>query len=139
MVPMKTTINGFAIATIAVVAFFGAGPSMGQASSTAREVAAIAEEAYLYGFPMIVGYDVLYQFFIDRGSKQFKAPINQLHNDARVFTPKDTDISTPNSDTPYSLGRTLGEFNRGVRRNSRRSTARGRCSRTGRTFGSRTR
>jgi hypothetical protein len=66
-------------------------------------VTAVAEEAYLYGFPMIVGYDVLYQYSIDRDSKQFKAPINQLHNEACVFTPKDTGISTPNSDTPYSL------------------------------------
>jgi hypothetical protein len=69
----------------------------------AAETKAIAEEAYLYGFPMIVGYDVLYQYFIDRDSKQFKAPINQLLNEARVFTPKDTGISTPNSDTPYSM------------------------------------
>ncbi|MDQ1297116.1 MAG: hypothetical protein QG611_1095, partial [Bacteroidota bacterium] len=30
-------------------------------------------------------------------------PINQLHNEARVFTPADTAISTPNSDTPYSM------------------------------------
>jgi hypothetical protein len=64
---------------------------------------AIAEEAYLYGFPMIIGYDVLYKFFIDRNSGQFKAPINELHNEARVFTPRDTGISTPNSDTPYSM------------------------------------
>ena len=67
------------------------------------EAQATAEEAYLYGFPMIVGYDVLYQYFIDRDSKQFKAPINQIHNEARVFTPTDTGISTPNSDTPYSM------------------------------------
>lgn len=66
-------------------------------------ISAIAEEAYLYGFPMIVGYDVLNKFFIDKSSGQFKAPINQLHNEARVFTPKDTAISTPNSDTPYSM------------------------------------
>jgi hypothetical protein len=63
----------------------------------------IAEDSYLYGFPMIVGYKVLYDFFIDRDSGQFKAPINQINNEARVFTPKDTSISTPNSDTPYSM------------------------------------
>ncbi|WP_413904939.1 DUF1254 domain-containing protein [Candidatus Skiveiella danica] len=67
------------------------------------EVKATAEEAYLYGFPMIVGYDVMYKFFIDHNSGQFKAPINTLNNEARVFTPKDTAISTPNSDTPYSM------------------------------------
>ncbi|MCU0787503.1 MAG: DUF1254 domain-containing protein [Verrucomicrobia bacterium] len=82
-----------------------AGPKADPASGTDpwAELQAVAEEAYLYGFPMIVGYDVLHQFFIDRDSKQFKAPINQLHNEARVFTPADTGISTPNSDTPYSM------------------------------------
>jgi hypothetical protein len=68
-----------------------------------QQVQAVAEQAYLYGFPMIVGYDVIYKFFIDRNSGQFKAPINEISNEARVFTPKDTAISTPNSDTPYSM------------------------------------
>jgi hypothetical protein len=66
-------------------------------------ITTIAEEAYLYGFPMIVGYKVLYEFNVDRNSGQFKAPFNQLANEARVFTPKDTTVSTPNSDTPYSM------------------------------------
>jgi len=74
-----------------------------QTREQVREAQTIAEEAYLYGFPMIVGYDVLYKFFIDRESGQFKAPINTINNEARVFTPKDTAISTPNSDTPYSM------------------------------------
>ena len=38
-----------------------------------QELPAIAEEAYLYGFPMIVGYKVLHDFFIARSSGQFKA------------------------------------------------------------------
>jgi hypothetical protein len=78
-------------------------PCAAQAQLDQGEAKAIAEEAYLYGFPMVVGYDVLYKFFIDHDSGQFKAPINQLHNEARVFTAKDTGVSTPNSDTPYSM------------------------------------
>lgn len=68
-----------------------------------NELPAIAQEAYLYGFPMVVGYQVIHGFFIDRSSGQFKAPINKINNEARVFTPEDTGISTPNSDTPYSM------------------------------------
>jgi hypothetical protein len=30
---------------------------------------------------------------------QYKAPIGTLTNEARVFTPKDTAVITPNSDT----------------------------------------
>ncbi len=70
---------------------------------TAPQAAAAAEEAYLYGFPMVMGYKVLHDYFVDRNSGQFKAPFNHIANEARVFTPKDTTISTPNSDTPYSM------------------------------------
>jgi hypothetical protein len=31
---------------------------------------------------------------------QYKAPIGKLFNEERVFTPKDTAVITPNSDTP---------------------------------------
>jgi hypothetical protein len=63
----------------------------------------IAESAYIYGFPMIGNYKALYEFTIDKNSGQYKAPFNQVASDARVFTPKDTTVITPNSDTPYSL------------------------------------
>ena len=78
-------------------------PCAAQATFDEDEFRQVAEEAYLYGFPMIVGYKVMHDFFIDRKSGQFKAPINQINNEARVFTPMDTAISTPNSDTPYSM------------------------------------
>ncbi len=52
---------------------------------------------------MVMNYKVLLDFFVEKESGQFKAPINQIHNEARVFTPADTAISTPNSDTPYSM------------------------------------
>src|SRR5206468_1893185 len=40
---------------------------------------------------------------VDRNSGQFKAPCNEIKNEARVYTYKDTAVVTPNSDTPYSL------------------------------------
>ena len=61
------------------------------------------EEAYVYGFPMVMNYGVMYAYFVDKNSGQYKAPFNQIYNEARVFTPKDTAIITPNSDTPYSF------------------------------------
>src|SRR5215510_5840265 len=100
---MQPILLRLAVVAIAIVTLTGATPCAAQEQRAIGALKAIAEEAYLYGFPMIVGYDVLYKWFIDRDSGQFKAPINQLHNEARVFTPKDTGISTPNSDTPYSM------------------------------------
>src|SRR5262245_59471535 len=69
----------------------------------AMETKAIAEEAYIYGCPMIAAYKAMWEFNIDKSSGQFKAGFNEIWNDAQVFTPKDTAIVTPNSDTPYSL------------------------------------
>ena len=50
-----------------------------------------------------MNYAVMYEYSVDRNSGQYKAPFNQIKNEARVFTYKDTAIITPNSDTPYSL------------------------------------
>ena len=67
------------------------------------ETKAIAEEAYIYGLPIVMNYAVMYEYSVDKSSPEFKAPFNQIKNEARVFTPKDTAIVTPNSDTPYSF------------------------------------
>ncbi len=67
------------------------------------ETKAIAEEGFIYGLPIVMNYAVQYAYAVDRDSGQFKAPFNQINNDARVFTYKDTAIVTPNSDTPYSM------------------------------------
>ncbi|MFN8554402.1 MAG: DUF1254 domain-containing protein [Candidatus Obscuribacterales bacterium] len=63
----------------------------------------IYQEAYVYGFPMLMNYGIMHAYFVDRKSGQFKAPFNTIYNEARVFTPKDTAVVTPNSDTPYSF------------------------------------
>jgi len=63
----------------------------------------IAEEGFIYGLPIVMNYAVMYSYAIDRKSGQFKAPFNQIKNEARVFTYEDTAIVTPNSDTPYSF------------------------------------
>jgi hypothetical protein len=67
------------------------------------EAKAIAEEGFIYGLPIVMNYAVMYEYAVDRSSGQFKAPFNQIKNEARVYTYKDTAVITPNSDTPYSL------------------------------------
>src|SRR5215813_316853 len=63
----------------------------------------IAEAGFIFGLPIVMNYGVMYEFVIDRSSGQWKAPFNEINNEARVFTYKDTAVVTPNSDTPYSL------------------------------------
>jgi hypothetical protein len=69
----------------------------------ARQYKDIAEEGFIFGLPLVMNYAVMYDFAIDRNSAQFKAPFNQLVNESKPFTYKDTSVPTPNSDTPYSL------------------------------------
>jgi hypothetical protein len=67
-----------------------------------EEARAIAKEAYVYGFPLVDSYRIQHAYFVDRGGPEYKAPWNQIYNNARVYTPADKAIQTPNSDTPYS-------------------------------------
>src|SRR5438132_10728408 len=70
---------------------------------TKEETKAIAEEGFIYGLPIVMNYAVMYEYAVDKNSGQYKAPFNQINNEARVFTYKDTSVITPNSDTPYSI------------------------------------
>jgi hypothetical protein len=73
------------------------------ADVTPAETKAIAEEGFIYGLPIVMNYAVMYEYAVDKGNPEFKAPFNQIKNEARVFTDEDTAIITPNSDTPYSF------------------------------------
>ncbi len=69
----------------------------------AARIQAIAEDAYVFGFPIVMSYRTWYFFFINQDNPQFVAPMNTLKNFPRVFTHRDTVVVTPNSDTPYSF------------------------------------
>ncbi len=74
-----------------------------QGSPSPAEVRAIAKEAYVYGFPVVTNYSTMYKQAIDKGSKDYRAPFNQIASLANVATPEDKFVVTPNSDTPYSF------------------------------------
>ena len=75
----------------------------GMAAPSIAETKAIAEEAFIYGLPIVMNYAVMYEFAVDSKSNQFKAPFNKINNQHHVATYEDTAIVTPNSDTPYSF------------------------------------
>ncbi len=77
--------------------------SLAQDAPDPDQVRQIAEEAFVYGYPMVVGYGVLYEYAVNTSSDQYKAPFNQIYNTAHVYSPQDTAVVTPNSDTPYSF------------------------------------
>ncbi|MFG6082747.1 DUF1254 domain-containing protein [Paracoccus litorisediminis] len=78
-------------------------PMLGHAQTApAGDVATTAHDAYIHLFPMVENYLSIYQWMLDPSGSQYKGPPNAVHNEARVYTPADTGVVTPNSDTPYS-------------------------------------
>ncbi len=75
----------------------------GVAAPSIEETKAIAEEAFIYGLPLVMNYAIMNEFVLDKNSGQYKGPFNTIANESRVFTYKDTAVVTPNSDTPYSM------------------------------------
>src|ERR1043165_7738603 len=87
----------------AVLAIVLTTTTAGAVDLTPAETKAIAEEGFIYGLPIVMNYAVMYEYSVDKNSGQYKAPFNQIKNEARVFTYEDTAVVTPNSDTPYSI------------------------------------
>jgi hypothetical protein len=92
-----------AVALAFILVLAGACSTGGKKETGAIETGKIAEEAFIYGYPMVMNYGAMYEMFIDKSSSQYKAPMNEIYNDSKVFTPADTAVVTPNSDTPYSM------------------------------------
>jgi hypothetical protein len=74
-----------------------------QAKITPEEAKEIAKEAYIYGFPMVVNYKTMYMYALNKKSPEYKGAFNESFCDARLFTPEDKAVVTPNSDTPYCM------------------------------------
>ncbi|WP_052518386.1 DUF1254 domain-containing protein [Archangium violaceum] len=66
---------------------------------TPDEASDLAYQAFMYGYPMVDNYRVLWESIISTG-QQF----NTLYGNARLYGPEDTTIVTPNNDTAYSQG-----------------------------------
>jgi hypothetical protein len=96
------TRRGFA-AAIALLPSFRFTAARAQTGVSPEEARAIAKEAYIYGEPMVDSYRVQHAYFIDRANPEFKASWNQLWNSSHLYTPADTAIQSPNSDTLYSF------------------------------------
>src|SRR5947208_12765869 len=99
MLTKRDLLRSAALATLTLTAMTPA-PASAQAKAEwpdIREAKNIAEEGFIYGLPIVMNYAVMNEYAINKNSGQFKAPFNQINNEARVFTYKDTAIVTPNS------------------------------------------
>ncbi len=78
-------------------------PAAAQSDVTPEEAQAIAKEAYLYGFPMVMNYKTMWNYAVDKDNPEYKGPFNQKSCEARLYTPEDKAVVTPNADTPYCM------------------------------------
>jgi hypothetical protein len=67
-----------------------------------QEAKQIAEEAYIFAYPMLMVYRALYYNYINERSPVYRAPFNQLVHDSKPADHTRIDVVTMNGDTPYS-------------------------------------
>ncbi len=67
------------------------------------EFEALGFDAYLWGFAIVENYKAVYAYNVNTSGPEYKGPFNKLSSSARVYTPADKAVITPNSDTPYGF------------------------------------
>jgi hypothetical protein len=71
---------------------------------TPQEAQQIAEEAYIFAFPMLMGYRFAYGAFLNEQAPGYRGPVNGIHGRSATLDHTFKDVITPNADTPYSFG-----------------------------------
>lgn len=72
------------------------------AGISADEARTITRDAWLYAYAPLQGYQTMYNQTQNTDFGGYVGGFNQFRHYARSSTPADTDIVTPNNDTPYS-------------------------------------
>ncbi|MDH6111223.1 hypothetical protein P3T36_003247 [Kitasatospora sp. MAP12-15] len=66
---------------------------------TARRTAA---EGWIWGLPLVENYRTMYPQAVDDADPRYVGGFGVFRHHPQPFTPADTDVVTPNNDTPYS-------------------------------------
>lgn len=74
-----------------------------EAALTPEQAKQVAEEAYIFAFPMLDNYKMMFAQAIYEKSPAYEAPFNILKNKAILLGPEYTTIVRPNNDTFYSI------------------------------------
>jgi hypothetical protein len=66
------------------------------------EIKQIAEKAFIYAYPLLENYRIMYGNMVDESSDEFLGSYNTLHNEEMLATPDDKGFVSPNVDTLYT-------------------------------------
>ena len=105
---VSTRFSGILLLCVAFLVSCSPAPDQAQDKATktdsqltADDARAIAKEAYIFNYPLVMYYRTMYLQAIDSQSNSYSGGFGEwLH--LGTSSPKDTDIVTPNNDTPYS-------------------------------------
>ena len=77
-------------------------PAIQASAHSNDETKKIAEDAYVFAYPMLYNYQTLYTQTQDSTFPGYVGGFDRYRHYARPATPADIDIVTPNNDTTYS-------------------------------------
>jgi hypothetical protein len=63
-----------------------------QSKPLPASAAPVLQSAYIYGYPIVDGYNILYNYSLDPASPECKGPMNAVHHSRTVATPADRAI-----------------------------------------------
>jgi hypothetical protein len=92
----------FKFITLAVVILCLVGCEQKAEELTPQEAKEIAEEAYIFAYPMLDHYKMMFAMAMYPESGAYTAPFNVLYHNPELSGPQDTIIVRPNNDTFYS-------------------------------------
>ena len=81
----------------------GSGSKVDATAVELTDAHSIAQRAFVFGFPIVMNYKTMYSYAADKKIPDFKGPFNEVACEARLFTPDDKAVVTPNADTPYCM------------------------------------
>ncbi|MFJ7751509.1 DUF1254 domain-containing protein [Arthrobacter sp. NPDC097144] len=73
-------------------------------NNDAAALRSAAADAYTFGYAMVENYRTLYEQAVDLADPRSVGGFGMFRHYSEPFTPANTDIVTPNNDTPYSWG-----------------------------------
>jgi hypothetical protein len=100
MISITCLIRKTALLTLAICALFVSNSAVAD-PITPDEARAIAKDAYIFNYSMVMMYRTMYIQSIDTTSKSYSGGFGKWLN-LGTSSPKDTDIVSPNNDSPYS-------------------------------------
>jgi len=98
---MKKIINLIAAFTL-IIGVLLTSSCKQETKVTPKEAKEIAEEAYIFAFPMIYNYKMMFATAMYKESGAYEAPFNVLFNNAKLNDHTFTAMVRPNNDTFYS-------------------------------------